>query len=234
MTQLFDQLVWLYRLVMPDQQGQADVVISDEATLSFLHALLQTDPDNSGLLIQSGDPDRLAIGQTLMLIIYPPKPRDGDLLEKFDDLVIAGQFCEPERYYLWNPARAKNDPDVPYEITCYRDVLKVIALLKAASAHHDQSRKEIIFIHSGYYSVIIRYSFDSVIKAASSAHALCLLFANPLTRQKKLKRLAKAVQDITYHAEPLERFTYLLDHLEDVVSEVRKSDMRICNRFCLL
>ena len=234
MTQLFDQLVYLYRLITPDHQRQADVVISDEARLALVHDLVQKDPDDSGLLILSGDPDRLAIGQTWTFIIYPPKPRDGYLLENIQALVIAGQCREPERYYLRNPARAKNDPDVPYEIICYRTMLKFIALLKDASAHHDQSNKELIFIHSGYFSLIIRYSFDSMIKAASGAHALCLLFANPLNRQKKLNRLAQAVQDITCHVEPRERFTHLLDHVEHLVSEVRKSDLRICTEFCLM
>ena len=210
------------------------MVVSDEDTLALLQELLQRDPDTTGLVIDQGDPDRLAIGQTLTLIIYPPKPRDGYLLENVEELVIAGQFREPERYYLWNLARAKNDPGEPYEITCYRTILKVIALLKDASAHHDQSSKALIFIHSGYFSLIIRYSLEAAMRAAPSAHALCRLFANPLNRKQKLERLAAAVQEITCPIEPLKRFTHLLDQFEHVVSEVRKSDLHCSTEFCLM
>lgn len=234
MGQLFDKLVSLYRLVTPDQNGEADLRLSNVETLDLVRDLLHKDkdPDVTGLTIQRGDPDQLTLGETVRLKFQQPLLREGLLLRDLDALVIAGQLREPARYYLWSPPRANGDPNEPAEISRYREVLVLIALLKESAAYLDDSKRELVFVQSGRFSVPVRYAAKDITHAvAASSAALRKLFDDNLHRDQKLAMLATAVQETTSRVEPRERFGELLQHLDDVASAVTESYRLFCSSF---
>lgn len=234
MGQLFDKLVSLYRLVTPDQDGEADVRLSDEATLEAVRYLLSEDrsPDDTGLTIRRGDPDRAVVGDTIRLGFGIPRLGVGYLFRDVDALVRSGQIAEPARYYLWKPARAKDDAGVPEEIVRYRDVLALVALLKESAAYLDESAQELVFVQQGRFNVPVRYALADIgPTVAASGAKLRALFGDQLHREQKLAMLATAIQSTTSGLAPPERFAALLQHLDAVASEVADSYRMFCSNF---
>jgi hypothetical protein len=232
--QLFDKLVSLYRLVTPDQDGEADVRLSDEATLEAVRYLLSEDrsPDDTGLTIRRGDPDRAVVGDTIRLGFGIPRLGVGYLFRDVDALVRSGQIAEPARYYLWKPARAKDDAGVPEEIVRYRDVLALVALLKESAAYLDESAQELVFVQQGRFNVPVRYALADIgPTVAASGAKLRALFGDQLHREQKLAMLATAIQSTTSGLAPPERFAALLQHLDAVASEVADSYRMFCSNF---
>lgn len=232
MSKLFDKLVSLYRMVTPDQNAVADLCLSDTATLALVEELLRHDPDDTGLAILTGDPERLTLGQTVRLKFNLPRLGVGRLLPDVAALVASGQLCEPSRYYLWQPARAKDDANVPIGVTRYRKVLALINLLEESAAYLDRSKAELVFIQDGRFDVSVRYAATDLVDPLGDAiDKLFELFGDKLHRDQKLAMLANAVQRTTERVEPRVRFVELLRHLDDVIQQVTESYRLFCSNF---
>lgn len=232
MGKLFDRLVSLYRLVEPDQQSVADLYLSDQATLQLVRDLLQPDSDDTGLAVLQGDPSSLAIGQTIRLQLNPPRIGEGRLFRDVAALVEAGKLFEPAHYFLWKPKRAKDDPKRPEIIGRYRDVLRLIGLLKETAAYLDEAKAELVFIRDGRYDLPVRYAAtDLTAELEASIGKVVALFDDALHREQKLSMLASAVQEATARVEPRARFVELLRNLDDVARAVAESYRLFCSNF---
>lgn len=234
MVPLFDKLISLYRLVTPDQDGEADVCVSNEAVLENLRYLLHVDrsPDITGLTIRSGDPDHLKVGDTIRLGFGLPRLGMGHLLPNVAELVKAGPTKEPEHYYLWQPPRSNDDPDVPAEIVRYREVLALVALLKEAAGYLDEATGALVFTQQGRFDVPVRYTLgDITVDVAERSARLRGLFVTSMHREQKLVMLAAAVQDATRAEIASSRFATLLIKLETITTEVDNSYKLFCANF---
>lgn len=234
MSKLFDKLLKLYRLVTPDQNRKADVRASTPETLALLKELLgaNTDSDDTGLTVVDGDPDQLKQGDTLRIRIHAPRTGLGGLFQDIAALVRARQITEPERYYLWNPARAKDDPDPPDEIVRYREVLALIALLKESATYLDDAADKLVFVQAGRFDLPVHYTLGDItpVVVASSAK-LRALFGDELHREQKLAMLAAAVRTAVAAVETPKRFVALLARLDEVAHGVADSYRLFCANF---
>lgn len=219
-------------MVRPDHDAVASVHLVDAPTLELLNELLKRDPDDTGLAVLSGDPNDLAQGQTIRLQFNAPRRGVGLLLRDVAHLVEAGQIREPSRYFLINPPRSKDDPELPEIITRYRAVLKLIAMLRKAAAYLDESQGELIFFQNSRFTVPVRYTVaDLTDKLPGVIDRLVALFDEDMHRDQKLAMLASAVLEAAGRVEPQGRFTELLRHLDDVTRTVTESYRLFCSNF---
>lgn len=217
MGKLFDQLVSLYRIV--DFHGDAVGVLrlDDEKTISLARGLLNRDPDDTGLAVLSGDPERLALGQELTIRANPPPRSIGVLVENLEGLLKAGRIREPNAYYVLSERYSNDDAPAPAEIMLYRKVLVLIELLGESAAYIDERADELVFIRDVRFALPINFQCDDLDSTlGTKIDRLAALFNKDVHLDQKLAILASVVQETTSGAEPKERFGSLLARLDEV------------------
>jgi len=212
----FEKLVTLCRNIQFRENSRLGTLrISDTAQLDLLNLLLE-DGDDFGLCINSGSP---SIGETVELNVGNPKIAVGIIATNLDDLLIApkAKFREPQRYFTIDSKFSRSDEIIPSSIIRYRQVLKLIGLIKDVSAYLDEESGEFIFIDDGKFSLPIRYSGEQVQQANITViNQLLEGFNNDTHREQKLAILSKSVHTICGAANPNARFEVLLAHLTDL------------------
>ena len=212
----FEQLITLCRNIQFQANSRLGMLrISDATQLDLLNLLLE-DGDDFGLSINSGSP---SIGETVELNVGNPKIAIGIIATNLDDLLIApkAKFREPPRYFTIDSKFSSSDEIIPASIIRYRQVLKLIGLIKEASAYLDEENGEFIFIDDGKFLLAIRYFGEQVQQADMTVISQLLEgFTNDTHREQKLAILCKSVQTICGSANPDERFGVLLAHLVDL------------------
>lgn len=216
----FDQLVALYRAInFKENTRQGMLTVADEGQRDLITAML-ADNDEYGLRILHGNADALQVGGDVELEVTDPKISIGIVATDLDDLLVApkARIREPARYYILGEKFCKSDQNVPESIRRYRNLIKLIALLKQAAAYLDEDSGELVFIHDGKYELPIQYTYSNV----SGMDLGCISrllesFENDTHKDQKLAILAKSVQSICNAAKPRERFGLLLEHLPELL-----------------
>lgn len=212
----FEKLITLYRAIQfPSNSQLGRLEIADSTQLDLLNSLLEN-RDDFGLSIHSGN---LLIGETVELDIGNPKMAICIKAINLDDLLIVpkAKFRERPRYFVTDSKFSNLDETVPDSIVRYRQVLKLINLIKEASAYLDEENGEFIFINDGKFPLPIRYSGEQVLQADITAiNQLIDALKDDTHREQKLAILSKSVHTICSSANPNERFGILLTHLVDL------------------
>jgi len=212
----FEQLIMFCRNVQfRDNSRLGTLRISNTSELDLLNLLLE-DGDDFGLSIFSGNP---LIGETVEINLGNPKLAIGIIATNLDDLLIApkAKFREPPRYFTIDSKFSSSDETIPESIIRYRQVLKLIGLIKESSAYLDEENGEFIFIDDGKFPLAIRYSGEQVQLADMTVVSQLLeAFNNDTHRDQKLAILSKSVHTICGATNPNERFGVLLAHLVDL------------------
>lgn len=217
----FDQLVALYRAIdFRANSRQGKLSIGDGGQLELLAGMLSADNDEHGLRIIQGNADALRVGEVIELEANDPKISVGIVATDLDDLFVApkARIREPVRYFVISEKFCNSDPIVPDSIERYRNLLKLIALLKQAAAYLDEETGELVFIHDGKYELPIQFTAADIQRMDTGCISRLLeSFENDTHRDQKLAILAKSVQSVCNAAKPKERFGLLMEHLPELL-----------------
>ncbi len=212
----FEQLVTIYRdiqFIENSQLGRFEITNTNQ--LDLLNSLLE-DGEDSGLNIRSGNP---SVGETIELNVGNPKMAICIIATNLDNLLTApkAKLRERLRYFVIESKFSCLDEVIPQSIAYYRQVLKLINLIKEASAYLDEENGELIFINDGKFPLPIQYSAEQVLNADMTAiNQLLEAFSNDTHQEQKLAILSKSIHTICGSANPNERFGVLLAHLVDL------------------
>lgn len=212
----FEQLITLYRdiqFLANSRLGKFKITNIEQ--LNLLNLLLE-DRGDFGLSLHSGS---LLIGETVELDISDPKMAICLIATNLDNLLTApkAKLRERPHYFVVDSKFSSLDEVIPESITNYRQVLKLINLIKEASAYLDEEIGEFIFINDGKFSLPIQYSGEQVLHADMTAiNQLLEAFNDDTHREQKLAILSKSIHTICSSATPSERFGVLLAHLVDL------------------
>lgn len=217
----FDQLVVLYRAINFHENSRiGTLTIINEQQRALATTLLTTDTDEYGLQVLQGNPDAIQIGDTIQLEVGEPKIAIGIVATDLDDLLLApkARIKEPKRYFVICDKFCISDQTVPDSIEHYRNILKLVSLLKQAAAYLDEGTCELIFIQDGKYEVPVQFSANDLLNIDGTCISQLLeSFENDTHKDQKLAILAKSVQSICSTSSPKERFTFLLAHLSKLL-----------------
>ncbi|MDD2933777.1 MAG: hypothetical protein PHO76_07820 [Methylotenera sp.] len=217
----FEKLVELYQSVdFQDNSRQGILVLDTQEKLDLATNLLSEGNDEYGLQILDGNVDTLQVGESIELVVNDPKLAIGIVATNFDDLLSApkARIKEPIRYFVIDNKFCVSDQEVPDSIERYRNILKLISLLKQTAAYLDESAEELIFIQDGKYEVPIQFNANDLLKIdMASINRLLNSFEDDIHRDQKLAILAKSIQSVCSSAKPKERFQLLLEHLTDLL-----------------
>jgi hypothetical protein len=217
----FDQLVALYRAIdVRANTRQGKLSIADDGQLDLFTGMLAADNDEYGLRIIQGNADALRVGEVIELEVNDPKISIGIVATDLDDLFVApkARIREPARYFVISEKFCNSDPIVPDSIERYRNLLKLIALLKQAAAYLDEETGELVFIHDGKYELPIQFTAADLQRMGTGCISRLLeSFENDTHRDQKLAILAKSVQSVCNAAKPKERFGLLMEHLPELL-----------------
>lgn len=217
----FDQLVALYRAIdFRANSHQGSLTIANAEQRDLIASMLSADNDEYGLIILQGNADALQVGDTVELEVNDPRIAIGIVATDLDNLLVAPKAWvrEPARYFVISEKFCKFDPAVPDSIDRYRNLLKLIVLLKQAAAYLDEETSELIFIHDGKYELPIKFaSIDLQRMDMGCITRLLESFGNDTHRDQKLAILAKSVQSVCNAAKPKERFALLVEHLPELL-----------------
>lgn len=217
----FDQLVALYRAIdFRANSRQGVLSIADDGQCDLLAGMLSADNDEYGLKIIQGNADALRVGEVVELEVNDPKISIGIVATDLDDLFVApkARIREPARYFVISEKFCNSDQIVPDSIERYRNLLKLIALLKQAAAYLDEDTGELVFIHDGKFELPIQFvAADLQRMDIGRISRLLESFENDTHRDQKLAILAKSIQSICNTAKPKERFGLLLEHLPELL-----------------
>lgn len=219
----FADLVTVYRAsTFGRVQGAASLVVIDQEVLDALKlALLEENLDNSGISIARGDPDDLAIGETVHLNITAPRVGLGRLARNLSDLLIQGaSFEEPKRYYLIEERFANGDANVPEVIERYRKVLKFVDLLKECSDYVDESSGELIFVKDGKFAIPVVFTVNQLITIdLTKIEKLLAHFTDDTHKTQKLAILTNCVLATVTISAARKRFGTLLLEIAELTAK---------------
>lgn len=221
----FKDLLVLYRSARFEQDGGvAHLEISNQQHLDALKLCLSSDGnlDDSGVQLEVGDPDNLAVGQQVQLRLNAPRSGLGKLAKNIDHLVrIDNAFIEePKRYFLIEEKYAKGDQIVPDVVLRYRKLLAFIDLLKQCAAYVDHTASELIFLHEGKFVIPVRYTWAQASKVNLEVLDKLVAFFNDDThKEQKVSILTNTVLSLVQISALGRRFPTLLTELHDLYNK---------------
>lgn len=216
----FDQLIAIYRTAnFGENLHQGELVITNEEQRNQLYSLL-LEFDEYGLRATQGNIDQLQVGNVVELEITDPRISIGIVAANLADLLMApkARFKEPIRYFIIQDKFCKTDQIIPESIQRYRQLLKLIALLKESAAYLDNETGELVFVDNGKFELPVLYTADLAMNLDRECiDRLLSSFDNDTHKEQKLAILAKSVRSVCGAAKPKERLNQLLEHLPELI-----------------
>ena len=218
----FADLVDIYRIAIFEQGGRATVSVTDQQILNSLTlALNDENLDDSGISIESGDPDNLKIGQVIRLNIEAPRIGLGRLAKTIGDLLDSRAIAsEPKRYFIISLRFSKDDAIVPPPVQQYRKLLKFVELLKECADYFDASSNELVFIKEGKFAIpLILTEHQLSLIDFGKIDKLLEYFTDDTHKNQKLSILTNAIISITQISSIRKRFGTLTLEISDLVAK---------------
>lgn len=231
----FDQLTLLYRHIAFDQNGdQGRLSIATPEVLEVIQ-LIEDDQDiavDADIVVL--DDDALQVGQIVSVRVGPPRTALGSLVRDFDGLLDTpeARVKEPRAYFVIDGGITPDIDPCPERLATYRKVLEFTKLVGEAAAYVDQSKRELIFIKDGKFSVPLAYKAADLDRVSvSDADAILSACADEIHRDQKLAILAEAVIGICASQPVAVRFRHLIANLGSVSEEVRNGYQLFASSF---
>lgn len=220
----FKDLLLLYRSASFEPNGEtARLIIADQQLLDALKLSLSDENlGDSGISIEMGDPDHLAVGQNVTLRVLAPRTGLGKLAKDIDHLLQIDTSCleEPNRYYLIKEKFAKDDAVVPETVLRYRKLLDFVALLRQCADYVDQTAAELIFLRDGKFIVPVKFKWSQIANIDLKVVERFLGFFNDDThKEQKISILTNAVLGLVEIATVGRRFPTILTELDDLLNK---------------
>lgn len=232
----FGQLALLYRHIAFDQNGERgklSIASSDVLNVIQLiedHEDVAADADIAVL----DDVDKLQVGQIVSVRVGSPRKGIGYLVRDFDGLLDAheARVTEPRAYYVIDGGITRDITPCPVLLTTYRKILEFTDLVGEAAAYLDQTRRELIFIKDGKFSVPLTYTAADLERViVADTDAILTAFADNIHRDQKLAILSEAVIGICASQPAAGRFRHLIANLSTVNEEVRNGYQLFASSF---
>jgi hypothetical protein len=232
----FDQLTLLYRHIAFDQNSDQGRLSIATPEVRNVIQLIEDDHDaaaDADIAVVE-DVDALRVGQIVSVRVGPPRTALGSLVRDFDGLLDTpdARVKEPRAYFVIDGGITPDIDPCPERLATYRKVLEFTKLVGEAAAYVDQSKRELIFIKDGKFSVPLAYTaadLDRVI--VSDADAILSACADEIHRDQKLAILAEAVIGICASQPVAGRFRHLIANLGAVNEEVRNGYQLFASSF---
>ena len=222
----FDRLTRLYDHVEFDAAGGEGSLRLD--TEEVMVDLLTIEGDDraaadTGVVLLS-DVDDLRLGGTVRVRLDPPRPTLGLLARNLDGLLAwpGATLTEPREFYVIEGRYQRSTVPAPAELTSYRRVLAVVALMGEAAEYLDPVRREMMFVRDGRVPVPVRFDASDVTAASEEASTgLLALFEEDTHRDQKLAILAETVVAVAAAQPQAARLGHVLRHLGEVSASLR-------------
>jgi len=218
----FTDLVNIYRIADFEQGERATLSVANQTILDSLNlALNDENLYESGITIESGDPDDLKIGQIIRLNIGAPRFGLGRLARTVGDLLDTGAVAsEPKRYFVISLKFFNEDPVVPLPIERYRKYLKFVELLKECADYFDSNSNELVFIKEGKFSIPIILTEHQLSQIDfSKIDKLLGYFTDDTHKNQKISILTNAIIAITQISSVRKRFSTLILEISELLSK---------------
>lgn len=220
----FKDLLAIYRAASFDAAGDtAKLTIDNQLILDALRiSLLEENLDSSGIRLQTGEFDNLAIGQTVKIAISSPRIGLGKLAKNIDDLIQNAYIDEPRNYYLISDRFAKNDDHLaPESIQRYRKILSLVKLLKECAAYVDITASELILVSNGKFVIPIKFTWSQIQTVdLTVVDRLLKFFGEDTHKEQKLSILTNTVLSLTLPSSVGRRFSTLLTEVNDLFNKL--------------
>lgn len=232
----FGQLTLLYRHIVFDQNGDQGRLSIATPEVRDVIQLIEDDHDAAADadIVVLDDVDAFQVGQDVSVRVGPPRTALGYLVRDFDGLLDTpeARVREPRAYFVIEDGITPDIAPCPERLATYRKVLEFTNLVGEAAAYVDQSKRELIFIKDGKFSVPLAYTaadLDRVV--VSDADAILSACADEIHRDQKLAILAEAVIGICASQPVVSRFRHLIANLGAVNEEVRNGYQLFASSF---
>ena len=232
----FDQLTLLYRHIAFDQNGDQGRLSIATPEVRDVIQFIEDDQDAAADadIAVLDDVDALQVWQDVSVRVGPPRTALGYLVRDFDGLLDTpeARIREPRAYFIIDGGITPDINPCPERLATYRKVLELTELVGEAAAYVDHSKRELIFIKDGKFSVLLAYTSADLDRVSlSDADAIIKACADEIHRDQKLAILAEAVIGICASQPVAGRFRHLIANLDAVNEEVRNGYQLFASSF---
>jgi hypothetical protein len=171
------------------------------------------------------DSDKFAIGSTVNVVFEDPRTGLGVLASTLSEILRPTRYRlkEPKDYFLIDSKFAKNDGEIPGDVQKYRQVLRLIELLKQAAAFLDSDEGVLVFVHGGEFELPIEYGVKDLRALDDAAIEKLLTFVgNDAHVEKKLGILEGATKALLENWPKEQRFIHLISNLPQLAENERR------------
>ncbi|MFL9966597.1 hypothetical protein PQR02_37670 [Paraburkholderia sediminicola] len=219
----FETLLTLYRAADFGQGRGATLAVSNDSIREALTTCLSDVREYAVGL--DADSDEFAIGATVKVAFEDPRTGLGVLACNLSEILQPTRYRlkEPKDYFLIDSKFAKNDGEIPGDVQKYRQVLRLIELLKQSAAFLDSDEGVLVFVHGGKFELPIEYRVENMRALDEAAIERLLSFVGDDAHvEKKLGILEGATRALLENWPKEQRFTHLLSNLPQLAE--RASD----------
>ncbi|MCX4163578.1 MULTISPECIES: hypothetical protein [Paraburkholderia] len=218
----FETLLTLYRAADFGEGRAATLTVSNESINEALTTCLSDAREYAVGL--DADSDEFAIGSTVNVVFEDPRTGLGALARSLSEILQPTRYRlkEPNDYFLIDSKFAKNDGEIPSDVQKYRQVLRLIKLLKQAAAFLDSDEGALVFVHGGKFELPIEYGVKDLRALDDATIAKLLSFVGDDAHvEKKLGILEGAVKALLESWPKEQRFVHLLSNLSQLAEKTR-------------
>lgn len=175
--------------------------------------------DDSGLTLLDGNLVPPLVGKRFRLAVQSPRIGLGLFAPSVAALLQhpGARVKEPSRYFV---DRQTSQPEA---LAKYRDVLRLVSVLREAAAFLDEVQAELVFVSKGKFAIPVVYNAtDLDALDVSALNGLIEAFAGDLHRDQKLAILAEVVVEMVANQQPCDRFRTLLLDIPKLLERVQR------------
>lgn len=216
----FETLLTLYRAADFGEGREATLAVSSESIHEALTTCLSDAREYAVGL--DADSDEFAIGSTVNVVFEDPRTGLGVLASSLSEILQPTRYRlkEPKDYFLIDSKFAKNDGEIPGDVQKYRQVLRLIELLRQAAAFLDSDEGVLVFVHGGKFELPIEYGVKDLRALDDAAIEKLLTFVgNDAHVEKKLGILEGATKALLENWPKEQRFMHLLSNLPQLAEK---------------
>lgn len=221
---IFSELLHLYHCTkFDDTEASGEVHVSDARALVTLR-LLESDLEaaEESQYSVADDTKKIELGDRLRVNVASPRLGLGILARHFDALLLtpSARVREPNNYFIIEGAVDRYVQSNSM-LDNYRSILALISLFAKAGAYLDQVAQELVLIRKGKFVIPVIY-LESDLKEGVSGKITKFLsvFSDSTHQSQKFAILSEALARSCEGQPPVNRFRYILQHIDQIAQEV--------------
>ncbi|TDS97725.1 hypothetical protein EDF78_101100 [Rahnella sp. BIGb0236] len=222
MNRTFEHLVTLYKdIVFDSDASEGHLLLNSQEKCDILNDILPESGD-FGVSLEQGT---IALGETVLLNVRPPRFNLGKFYRKFSDFLEnpKNRIKEPKRFYISGLDYYNKDTIEPASIKKYKLVLKLINLLKESAAYLDEINCDLVFFDSSVLKIPVIYDAHNLdLLNVDIVNKLFSMFAEDMHREQKLTILGNSIKSLCENTPKSSSFNYLLNNISQLNEHFEK------------